>query len=295
MYRKVRRSLSLGLIIAFMFCTFVNIDQAQAAYSVGFKNQQIQITSPQNSGITCSNEIQVEGTSSLDTVWFCVRGPKQEVSTWKADVDETDHFSANINLRFGSGKYTIWAGDNQSRFDGKIRFIVDNQTANDTRYTSASGFVDYNDPAILDLATAIAPSNLNDQQKVENIHNWVASNIVYDYNAYLQHDVNMIPASQTLKTRKGLCRDFSFLFAALCRASGLPAKVVYGEARSGSSWELHAWNEVLVNNQWISVDSSWDSGYVSNNRFVQSLSNEFLAPDSKTFSLTHRVTQTTVH
>jgi len=131
---------------------------------------------------------------------------------------------------------------------------------------------------------------------VENIHNWVASNIIYDYDAYLKHDVDMVSASQTLETKKGLCRDFSFLFAALCRAAGLPAKVVYGEASSGgSTWELHAWNEVLINNQWIAVDSSWDSGYVANNRFVPSLSNEFLAPDMRTFSLTHRITQTTVH
>jgi len=40
-------------------------------------------------------------------------------------------FSIDINLRFGAGKYTIWAGDNQKRFDGKIRFIVNSEAAED--------------------------------------------------------------------------------------------------------------------------------------------------------------------
>ncbi len=294
---KVRKFCSTGLItlIFVVSLTFIFTDaQAQASYSTGFRNSKIQITTPSSSGISCDGSLWVEGTSSLDAVWFCIRGPQQELTTWKAEVKD-DTFGTLINLRFGYGQYTIWAGDNGQRFDGTIRFLVNNRISEDIRYTSASMYVDSNNSDIVDLAAAIAPADLSSREKLENIHSWVTNNIVYDYDAYLRKDVQLITASQVLRDRKGLCRDFSFLFAALARAADLPAKVVYGEAESGNSWELHAWNEVLIGEEWVSVDSSWDAGYVMNNRFIQSPSKTFLAPDVKSFALTHRVTQTTVH
>ncbi len=294
---KVRKFCSVGLItLIFMISlNFVFTDaQAQASYSTGFRNSKIQVTSPNSNGITCNGDLLIEGTSNLDVVWFCIRGPQQELTTWKADVNENT-FSTSINLRFGSGQYTIWAGDNAQRFDGTIRFLVSNRDVEDNRYTSASLYVDSRNSDIADLAVAIAPDNLSSQEKLENIHSWVTANIAYDYDAYLRKDIQLVTASQVLKDRKGLCRDFSFLFAALARAANLPTKVVYGEAESGNSWELHAWNEVLIGDEWVSVDSSWDAGYVMNDRFIQSPSRTFLAPDLKSFALTHRVTQTTVH
>jgi hypothetical protein len=268
--------------------------QAQASYSTGFKSSKIQITTPDRSGISCNGSLLIQGTSSLDVVWFCIRGPKQELTTWKAEVNDRA-FCTTINLRFGSGQYTIWAGDNAQRFDGTIRFLVNNQDRVDSRYTAASLYVDSNHSAIVELAASLAPDDISPRDKMENIHSWVTSNIAYDYDAYLRKDIQLVSASQVLADKKGLCRDFSFLFAALARAANLPCRVVYGEAASGNSWELHAWNEILIGDQWVSVDSSWDAGYVSNNRFVQSPSKTFLAPDAKSFALTHRVTQTTVH
>ncbi len=294
---KVSKFLSMGLItlIFMVSINFIFIDaQAQASYSTGFRNSDIQIATPSYSGSSCNGSLFIEGTSSLDTVWFCIRGPKQELTTWKADVNGNT-FSTSINLRFGAGQYTIWAGDNAQRFDGTIRFLVSNQVSEDCRYTSASMYVDSGNSDIVNLAAVIAPSNLSSRDKLENIHSWVTANIAYDYDAYLRKDIQLVTASQVLKDRKGLCRDFSFLFAALARAANLPTKVVYGQAESGNSWELHAWNEVLIGNEWVSVDSSWDAGYVMNNRFIQSPSKTFLAPDVKLFALTHRVTQTTVH
>ncbi len=294
---KVRKIYSVGLItlIFLVSLNFIFTDaQAQAAYATGFRNSKIQVTNPNSNGITCNGNLLIEGTSDLDVVWFCIRGPQQELTSWKADVN-ANTFSTTINLRFGSGQYTIWAGDNAQRFDGSIRFLVSNQVMEDSRYTSASLYVDSSNSDIVDLAATIAPNNLSSREKLDNIHSWVTANISYDYDAYLKKDIQLVTASQVLKNRKGLCRDYSFLFAALARASNLPTKVVYGQAESGNSWELHAWNEVLIGDEWVSVDSSWDAGYVMNGRFIQSPSRTFLAPDIKSFALTHQVTQTTVH
>jgi len=292
--RKVTRIATLSLFLLFSFSFIFTDTSAQAAYTTGFENAQIHITTPEESGFTCNDSVTIKGSSKLDVVWFCIRGPKQELTTWNADVSEGE-FNTVINLRFGAGQYTIWAGDNPSRFDGTIRFILNNQAEEDTRYTAESLYVDSSQEDIVALARVIAPDSLSSRQKIENIHSWITKNIAYDYDAYLKHDIQLISASQVLQNRKGLCRDFSFLFAALTRAANLPAKVVYGQAESGSTWELHAWNEVLIDNEWLPVDSSWDAGFVKNNHFVQSPSQKFLAPDASTFALTHKLTQTTVH
>ncbi len=33
--------------------------------------------------------------------------------------------------------------------------------------------------------------------------------------------------------------------------------------------EYHAWNEVLIDNNWISLDATWDAGYINNGQFVK--------------------------
>lgn len=292
-----RKLLIKGLItfILIVSLNFISTNvQSQASYYNGFSNSQIEITAPNSSSIICYDTLFIEGTSDLTEVWFCVRGPQGELATWKADVYD-NAFSLSINLRFGPGQYTIWASDTVQRFDGTIRFLVYNQGCEDSRYTSASMYVDSYDTDIIKLADVIAPNSLSPQEKMVNIHSWITSNIIYDYDAYLRKDINMITASQVLEERKGLCRDFSFLFGALARAANLPTRIVYGEAKSGQNWELHAWNEVLIGNDWVSVDSSWDAGYVYKQKFIQSPSKNYLAPDSQLFALTHRVTSVTVH
>lgn len=280
------------LLLILDFC--LSDGQAQAFYYSSLKNSNIQITAPGGSSINCNDSLVIEGSSNLEEIWFGIRGPQQELSLWKTEVNE-GVFSTTINLRFGSGQYTIWAGADPQRFDGTIRFLVHNQSVADNRYMAASIYVDSHQSEIIDLAAAIAPESMSAREKAENIHSWITQNIKYDYEAYLNQDVHLHCASQVLKEGKGLCRDFSFLFAALARAAQLPTKVVYGQAETGSSWEMHAWNEVMIDEQWVAVDSSWDAGYIKGKSFVQAPSRKYLAPDAKTFALTHKLTQTTVH
>ncbi|NLO22695.1 MAG: transglutaminase domain-containing protein [Syntrophomonadaceae bacterium] len=294
---KLIKYCSIGLTtLLLLFLGHLCFDdvQAQASYYSSLKNSSIQITTPNSSSISCQDSLLIEGSSNLKEIWFGIRGPQQELSLWKAQVKE-GIFSTTINLRFGSGQYTIWAGADPHRFDGTIRFLVHNQSVTDNRYMVASIYVDSHQSEIIDLAAAIAPEGMSGREKAESIHSWITQNIKYDYEAYLNQDVHLRQASQILKEGKGLCRDFSFLFAALARAAQLPAKVVYGQAETDSNWEMHAWNEVMIDGQWVAVDSSWDAGYIKGKSFVQAPSRKYLAPDAKTFALTHRLTQTTVH
>lgn len=264
---------------------------AAAAYSVGFQNSHIRITSPQTSGVNCNGTLSISGTSDLQTIWFCIRSPRGELIGSRAEVNG-GCFDTALNLQLGAGEYTIWAGDNSQSFDGSIRFLVENREMADNRYTTASCYVDCDNPEVAELAQSLAPSSLDDRQKLNNIHDWITHNISYDCAAYKSGDNTLIKASQVLKSRTGMCREYAFLLAALCRDAGLPARVVYGNAVSGagSGQDLHAWNEVKINGEWLMVDSCWDAGYVANMQFVSAPSTKFLAPSQAVVTATHTAT-----
>lgn len=284
-------------ILAFSFFIFSSLGlitggTALATYSTSLSNSETCINSPNQCKITCNGSLTIEGNSILDTVYFCLRGPQEEVEAWYANVCD-GQFSTSINLRFGPGEYAIWVGDNAQNFDGSIRFLIENQKIDDIRYLASSVYVDSEYQEIAELAASIAPDHLSDEEKMTNIHTWITNNIAYDYDAYLKQDGDLVKASQVLESKIGICRDYAFLYAALARASHLPTKIVYGQTDSGSSQGLHAWNEVLVDNEWISVDSCWDAGYINGKNFIQSPSTKYLAPNSANFALTHQIIETT--
>ncbi len=59
-------------------------------------------------------------------------------------------------------------------------------------------------------------------------------------------------ASAAWLRRVGSCADFAHIFLALCRSSGLVARYVAGY--NPAQGQLHAWAEVLVDNQWYAFD-----------------------------------------
>jgi hypothetical protein len=281
------------VLLASIFCFSL---PASAGYSTGFSNSAINITSPSSSGLECESPLSIEGTSKLDRVWFCVRGPAGELATYPADVQEGS-FKLDMQLRFGPGKYTIWAGDNPTRFDGVIRFEIVNMLKKDTRYISPSAYVDCTEQSVTDLVYQIVTPQMDETAKLRAIYGWVTSNIAYDYQAYLAGQSQLVTASQTLKSKKGVCRDYAFLVAAMSRAAGLQAKVVNGTAYKKGSWaaQSHAWNEVYSDGKWVTVDATWDAGYIQNNRFVSAPTAKYFAQDSKEFAVTHYATAYTTH
>jgi hypothetical protein len=64
-------------------------------------------------------------------------------------------------------------------------------------------------------------------------------------------------AAYAIEHGVGDCTEYAALFSALCRAQGIPARLISGFASSGKKWERHGWSEVWVRNQWIPVDPTW--------------------------------------
>ncbi len=74
-------------------------------------------------------------------------------------------------------------------------------------------------------------------------------------------------ASDILKSKKGICRDYANLTTALLRAAGIPAKAVNGlvlndltepaEWMSSAQNGSHAWVEFYSDGEWHFADPAW--------------------------------------
>lgn len=107
-----------------------------------------------------------------------------------------------------------------------------------------------------ELADEICADCDTDAKKVQAIYSWIIHSCEhdFDYHAFIQY----FNVRRTLYTRKGVCYDFSNLFAALCRSQGIPCYVVDGTPYDCSLAD-HTWNRVYYNNSWWDVDVTNDT------------------------------------
>ena len=112
------------------------------------------------------------------------------------------------------------------------------------------------DTATVELADEICANCDTDEEKVKAIYNWIIHNFKYDYEC--EPVIQYFDVRKTLETRKGICYDFSHLFAALCRSQNIPCYVVDGDKRNNLNYH-HTWNRVYWGGSWWQVDTTFDS------------------------------------
>ncbi|WP_080055728.1 transglutaminase family protein [Spirosoma aerolatum] len=96
-----------------------------------------------------------------------------------------------------------------------------------------------------------------------------------------------LPPEQTLRQRKGSCRDYTTLFMAACRSLGIASRFVSGYLLGNPQQEhqLHAWAEVyLPGAGWRGFDPTEGTLVVNRHVFLTSTAKpELAAPISGTF------------
>jgi len=89
--------------------------------------------------------------------------------------------------------------------------------------------------------------------------------------------VGYASALEVARNRQGDCSEHAVLTAALCRAAGIPARVVFGVAYvddffgSGYCFGGHAWTQAYIGDKWIGLDASfkgaglggYDAGHIA--------------------------------
>ena len=112
------------------------------------------------------------------------------------------------------------------------------------------------DTKTVELADEICADCDTDEEKVKAIYGWVIRNFEYDYDC--EPFIQYFNVRKTLSTRKGICYDFSHLFAALCRSQNIPCYVVDGTKFDDANYH-HTWNRVYYNDSWWNIDITFDT------------------------------------
>lgn len=119
------------------------------------------------------------------------------------------------------------------------------------------------DTKTVELADEICTDCDTDEEKVKTIYYWMTHNFEYDYDC--EPIIQYFNVRKTLSKRKGICYDFSHLFAALCRSQNIPCYVLDGTKLDDANYH-HTWNRVYFDGSWWDMDVTFDIVQTKNQR-----------------------------
>ena len=208
--------------------------------------------------VALSLAIKKDGAPDRDLLWFRIPNFLPAPTPWQKRIyihQGPGGYDLLLMQQTAASPQTVWS---------QMGATFISTTATQNPYLLPSDQVQSDDPTIMALAKQITAHAANDMQKLEAVHDWVSENITYDYD--LLNKMNQgqdadkvygepLSATLTLKKKTGICQEYSFLTAALLRAAGVPAQVIYGQTPEGA----HAWNSAYVSGRWVILDTTWDA------------------------------------
>ena len=161
-----------------------------------------------------------------------------------------------------------------------------------TKIDNHSESVPANLKSVKDI-TRYLTKNLNSQSdRVRAIYYWMAHAIRYDVAKMNSNATYTDPqqlVDEVLKTRKGVCANYSALFHSCCQSAGIQSYIIEGYTRQYNKIMMlaHAWNAVNINGHFYFIDVTWAAGYIKGNIYTQQFRDNFFMISPNEFIRTH--------
>ncbi len=165
------------------------------------------------------------------------------------------------------------------------------------------------------LADRIEKDFDSDYDRARAIYSWIAFNIRYDYNAYLNpprvqgfsysseaekqrkiKQLNDNLVQKAFKSKKAVCEGFTALYQHLASLMGIKCEIIRGDSKISvrdigrkTTSSNHAWNMVLIDKKWRLLDVTWGQGYYdsSKGRMVNDFNPAYFDTDPDYFFAKH--------
>jgi transglutaminase-like putative cysteine protease len=184
------------------------------------------------------------------------------------------------------------------------------QAAPGQEYLAAAAGAEADDPGIRAKAAELTRGLTTADAKAEAIMKFVTRFIAYDYNSPSRNK----GALAGFTTKSGVCSEYAGLFVAMARATGVPARLVYGWANSESlngtlnGGNRHVWAEYYsAEKGWVQVDPTFATvlpldqvmrfdglNHVAQDRVSTALSSSYLGNGYLRVSMSMLMANTTV-
>jgi len=166
--------------------------------------------------------------------------------TWQIPQGQTFTVELDYSILSFSLTYTVNSSIMES-YDKNSELYI--------KYTQPEELIQSNHEEIVEKAQKITQGVEDPLVKARLIYNFVVGYLRYE----IQDEEK--GALWALENRVGDCSEYSYLFVALCRAAGIPARVQAGFAFHYAGQILedgHMWAEYYLENyRWIPVDATW--------------------------------------
>ena len=131
--------------------------------------------------------------------------------------------------------------------------------------------IDFDSEALKEFVAENSSANSGDLDRAKSLYYAVRDQIRYDPYT-ISHDLSDYSATHTLKTGRGWCVTKAILYAACCRAVGIPARLGYADVRNHLStanlrrlmgtdiFYWHGYTDVYLNRMWVKATPAFNIG-----------------------------------
>lgn len=207
------------------------------------------------------------GKGIVDIAYKATDTLKYKVLISKGDQKITYPFASDgtsvaFPLQLGNGTYKIGLLKNVS--GTKYVYVAQKSVELNLKdpnivFLNAVQNINWNeDQKAIEFGKTLLKSNTTTSKRISTLYGYMVKNVTYDYDKIPKLTADYIPSvEQTYADLKGICYDYSALFASIERSHGIPTKLVKGYSKFVNGY--HAWNEVFIDGKWVIVDNTVDS------------------------------------
>lgn len=192
-----------------------------------------------------------------------VQEDRIDVTPWAREVGQEGVFDAYTEA-YVQNPYAFGGGGFYQERGGKVflepQYVYSDEEAERRRAVTYAA-------ARVGLAASGASQAVSDRDKVTAIHDYIVGLADYDYATYeaMNDGATEGPMVERSQEAYGIfadgtavCNGYAQAFLAMADAAGLDAIQVTGNVADGMTVGGHAWNKVLIDGQWLVVDTTWD-------------------------------------
>lgn len=119
------------------------------------------------------------------------------------------------------------------------------------------------------LSLELCKNAVSDKEKTRILSEYVMRAIFYDYFKAITVKSGYVPdVDAIIESKKGICFDYSSVFACMLRVQNIPTKLIIGYADK----TYHAWNSVLLDGEWILYDTTFTASGKKVQKYTQEAS-----------------------